>query len=74
MKVKCNFDCFNCIYDDCIEDSTASPYNYDTRKKEGSYYSRHREERKAQSLQYYYKNKEKILQKRKEKKNACKSI
>lgn len=33
MKAKCNFDCFNCIYDDCIEDSTASPYTYNTRKK-----------------------------------------
>lgn len=83
----CDLDCFNCKFDDCICDSTKSPYGiiHQVRKKQTleekrakknekakEYYRQHREKCIAQASARYYRNREEILRKKREK-NANKS-
>lgn len=88
MKNKvCDFDCFNCKFDDCISDSNKSPYDTihqvkekktleETRARKNrnakKYYQQHREKCIAQASARYYRNREEILRKKREK-NANKS-
>ena len=88
-KSKCDYDCFNCKFDDCIDNSNRSPYEKVHRvKKNGAiadrkerkrqnakeYYKRHRKECIQRSLDNYYKNRDEILRKKRERLNAGKSI
>lgn len=76
-KEICNYDCFNCIYDDCINDSLSyNDYKQSkaldkeskqvTGKVAETYYERNKERIRMQRKQYYKKNKEKVLQYHKE--------
>lgn len=79
---KCDLDCFNCKFDDCISGSTKSPHYYrqyyaghkkeiaESRKK---YYEKNKEIYKQRSREYYREHKEEILRKQKEKRSAGKS-
>lgn len=87
-KIKCDYDCFHCKFDDCIDNSNKSPYDDVHRVKNDNaiedrkerkrlnakeYYKRHREDCIRRSLDNYYKNREKILQRKRERNNANKS-
>lgn len=87
-KNKCDYDCFHCKYDDCIDESTKSPYEKMHRVKKNDavidkkerdrirakeYYKANREKCIARASARYYKNREEILRKKREK-NASKSI
>jgi hypothetical protein len=71
-KVKCNGDCENCVYDDCIAstkeilemDSKDKGHytglgNYDELSTDQKYYVRNREKYIARAKKYYADNKEK---------------
>ena len=64
---KCDKDCLNCIYDDCINSAVKSD---DTEKKDRErakrYYREHREERLAYLRAYREKNRKRINEKQKE--------
>lgn len=52
--MKCNYDCFNCVFDDCIRGKTSG-------KEAGkSYYQRNRERLLVYYRAYRAKNREKI--------------
>lgn len=57
MAVKCNGDCFHCIYEDCIGDPDANESS-----KQGpdgqTYYQRNRDKYRAYQRAYYAANKE----------------
>ena len=75
MAKICNEDCFNCRYEDCINDSlgryalpepkklSMDPHNVRRRAT----YAKNRERYCAQKRQYYQENKEKIQAKRRKK-------
>ena len=76
-KEICNYDCFNCVYDDCINDSlTYNDYKQskalDKESKQvagkvaETYYERNKERIRMQCKQYYQKNRGKVLQHNKE--------
>lgn len=58
----CNHDCFNCVYEDCIADD---PLTYDEIKLSDSFINMGGHTR-TYDRDYYQKNREKILEKRKE--------
>lgn len=66
---KCDMDCFNCPYDDCISDSTKNPIKVEKNsgEKKHEYYLQHREERIEYAKKRYYAKREEILKKKKEK-------
>lgn len=58
---KCDFDCFNCKYDDCISDSTKNPIKVENNQGERKheYYMKNREKLiKSASDRYYAKKEE----------------
>ena len=74
----CDMNCLKCAYADCINDSDdftfeelsipdsyeeVSPELQKKRDRANRYTSTHREECRAKSLEYYYKNKEKLCEK-----------
>ena len=65
---KCNRDCFNCIYDDCIEDECNFTIEESFLTEEDKRYSKRREYNRA----YYLANKEKwkVYEERKKSKKA----
>lgn len=44
---KCNGDCFNCVFDDCVNDE-----DLPREIQKGTYYERHRAERQAYQREY----------------------
>ena len=58
-KNKCDLDCLNCPYNDCIKPQRDAAYYRE-------YYKTHREAILESHKRYYERNKEKIAQKRKE--------
>lgn len=38
-KVKCNEDCFNCIFDDCIVSGISSTERKEIRQRDSSYFN-----------------------------------
>lgn len=56
---KCDFDCFNCKFDDCISDSTKNPIKIENNQGERKheYYMKHRDKMKKDSLARYYSRK-----------------
>ena len=50
--MRCNFDCFNCIYNDCINNGNSYSQEY---------YDKNRNKILAYHREYYQKNKDKIL-------------
>lgn len=74
---KCDMDCFNCKFDDCISDSTLNPIKIDDKKDQKQhkreYYLQNREKRIEYASNYYYRKKEEILKRKKEKYNEIHS-
>ena len=60
-KSRCDRDCFNCIYDDCIEDKVKlSSANKDRTEYFKEYYQKNKERRQQYFKEYYQENKERI--------------
>ena len=70
--MKCDYNCANCKFDDCINDElTAEEYAEDVvgaeiprnvllaRERANRYARKHREENRQRSIEHYYQNKEK---------------
>lgn len=78
---KCELNCFECPYPDCIADDTASLHIDKALVKEknpkseymAKYYQLNKERIKARCLAYYYANRETIAQKKKERKLESRS-
>lgn len=74
--MKCNFDCFNCEFPDCIaQDKHITKYNQHENKIDWNdpeqrrvYMRRYMREYRRQGDEYYQKNREKILKNAKERK------
>lgn len=61
MKKKCDFDCENCPYDDCVSDSTQKPYDIGAEKQRYShkaYYKKNRDKLLSDAKEYYQNHKE----------------
>jgi hypothetical protein len=76
-KKVCDFDCFNCKYDDCVSDSSYNPIKVEptsqrevknARRRE--LYRANREKNIETSKKYYKEHKEEILKKKREKYHA----
>ena len=59
MKPVCNRDCFNCIYEDCIDDSMDSDEMRQATDRDRMF--ARRTKKQAQNRAYYRKNREKLL-------------
>lgn len=78
---RCNEDCFNCPYDDCIGQRRDSAYYreyYKTHKEaimkaRRKYYQKNKKKIVKYRREWYQQNKERINAKRREKRNASKS-
>lgn len=65
--MECNRDCFNCVYDDCIQE-TISKKEFDAQQEMDFEIKKSKhstEEQKAKSHQYYLEHREKCLEKNK---------
>ena len=67
--MKCNFDCFNCLYPDCMNDKPPRAEYMRT------YYLRYTEEQKQRNreraLAYYRKNRDRINKAKREKRRIA---
>ena len=54
MRAKCNLDCFNCPYEDCINDG-----ELDSSIHSANWYERNKEKKKAYQREYNRKHREK---------------
>ena len=63
----CNFDCFNCVYDDCINDRCSYSQEYYDKNRDKiivhqrEYRKKNRDKSSAYQREYRQKNKDKIL-------------